>query len=460
MAYIPHTAEDRKAMLEAIGADSLDELFRDIPEELQCSTTPLDLPPHNEYEVERYFEERAGENRVFPAGRNFLGAGAYRHFIPAAVPYIASRGEFMTSYTPYQAEVSQGTLQAIFEFQSHICALTAMEVANASMYDGATALAEALVMALRDKRVPRVYLPELLPPEWTEVCRTFVRNIGVEVQTIPAKGARTDFSSITEDAAPGCALVVCTPNALGGVEDGRQARAAADRVKAHLIAVVNPTSLAVLAPPGQYGADIAVGEGQPLGVPVSFGGPYAGFLACRGRLIRKMPGRVAGETRDPEGRRGFVLTLQTREQHIRRDKATSNICTNQGLVALMISVYLTLLGREGLREVAETSLLRTRQLASALTADAGCELYDPATPHFHEVAIRLPVAAEAFRRRMKDEHGILPGFPLADWFPSLPDAQRLLLVNCTELISPADIDNYRHAATAVLEQEAAAGRTA
>ncbi len=455
MAYIPHTDADRRAMLEAIGAKSMEDLFRDIPEELRYKGT-LDLPAHSEYEVEQYFEARAGENRVFPAGRNFLGAGAYRHFIPAAVPYIVSRGEFMTSYTPYQAEVSQGTLQSIFEFQSHICALTAMEVANASMYDGATALAEALVMALRQKRTERVYLPELLPPEWTEVCRTFLKGLGVEIRTIPANGGRTHYSAIPEGADPACALVVCTPNALGGIEEGTQAREAADRAGALLVAAVNPTSLAVLTPPGDYGADIAVGEGQPLGVPVSFGGPWAGFLACRKKFIRKMPGRVAGETADAEGRRGYVLTLQTREQHIRRDKATSNICTNQGLVALAITVYLTLLGREGLREVAETSLARTRQLVRLLTEEAGCSLYDPDTPFFHEAAVKLPIPAETFRRRMKDGHGILPGFALANWFPDLPEADRLLLVNCTELISSSDIDNYRRAALAVLEEETAA----
>ncbi len=451
MAYTPHTASDVQEMLEAIGAGSVDELFRDIPEQLRLKE-PLDFPAHTEHEVETYFSERASENRVYPAGRCFLGAGAYQHFIPAAVPYIASRGEFMTCYTPYQAEVSQGTLQVIFEFQSHICALTGLEVANASMYDGATALAEALTMAVREKRKPRVYLPELLHPDYRKVCEAFLREVDVEIRTIPAAGARTDWLAAEADLEEASAVVVATPNALGGLEEGAAARDLADKAKALLVACVNPTSLAVLAPPADYGADIAVGEAQPLGIPLSFGGPYAGFFAARKALIRKMPGRIVGQTKDKDGKEGFVLTLQTREQHIRRDKATSNICTNQGLFALMATAYLTLLGREGLTEVAETSLARTQELAEGLVETCGCSLYDTSTPYFHEVPVVLPMDAESFLAEMKEEAGILAGWPLVRWYPNLAEAKQVLLVCCTEVVSSMALRRYLDAARNVLEK--------
>jgi glycine dehydrogenase subunit 1 len=439
-------------MLAAIGAQSTDELFRDIPADLLLKE-PLPLPAHTEFETERYFAARAAENHTWSAGSFFLGAGAYQHFIPAAAPYLVSRGEFMTCYTPYQAEVSQGTLQVIFEFQSHICALTGMEVANASMYDGATALAEAVLMAIREKQTERVYLPELLHPGYRAVVECYLGGLGVEILTVPARGAATDWQAIA--AQPAAAVVVQTPNALGGIEDGAAARAAANQVGGLLIACCNPTSLAILTPPADYGADIACGEAQPLGIPMSFGGPYAGFFAARKSLIRKMPGRIVGRTVDKDGREGFVLTLQTREQHIRRDKATSNICTNQGLFALMATVYLTLIGRQGLVEVAETSLARTQQLAARLVEAGIAEHFDAATPHFHEVALRLPISAEAFRRGMKDDHAILPGFDLSNWYPNWPGAANLLLVNCTELIQPEDIDRYVAAAREVLASYAA-----
>jgi len=455
MAYTPHTAADVEEMLRAIGASSLDDLFRDVPPELLLKK-PLDFPALTEFETERYFEERAAENRTLPAGRAFLGAGAYNHFIPAASYYLISRGEFMTCYTPYQAEVSQGTLQAIFEFQSHICALTGLDAANASMYDGATALAEALTMAVREKGIHLVYLPELLHPNWRQVCEGFLREIQVEVRTIPARGAATDFAALMESIEPASAIVIATPNCLGGIEDGAEARALADKAGALLVAAANPTSLAILAAPADYGADIAVGEGQALGVPLSFGGPWAGFLACRKSLIRKMPGRIVGQTRDKDGRAGFVLTLQTREQHIRRDKATSNICTNQGLFALMVTIYVTLLGREGLAEVAETSLARTQQLADALVGAGVAELYDAATPTFHETVLRLPISGEEFIDRMRAERGILAGYPLARWFPALAGAENLILVNCTEVHTADDIRVYTEAASSILPRAEAA----
>lgn len=434
-------------MLSAIGADSIDDLFREIPRELLLDD-PLDIPSLPEDEIEGRFRRIAAENRLWPRGRCFLGAGAYRHFIPSAAHYLVSRGEFMTCYTPYQAEVSQGTLQVIFEFQSHICSLTGMDVANASMYDGATALAEALTLAIREKRVDRVYLPEWLHPDYRAVCGTFLRGLGVEILTVPASGSVTDYSAT--DIQPASAVVVATPNCLGSIEDGNAAREFADRAGALLVACCNPTSLAMLAPPSEYGADIAVGEAQPLGIPLSFGGPYAGYFACRENLMRKMPGRLVGRTRDKDGREGFVLTLQTREQHIRRDKATSNICTNQGLFALMATVYLTLIGRQGLVEVAETSALRAHQLASSMVENGLARVWDPQAAHFHEVVLELPINAESFRQGMKDHFQILAGFALANWFPKLENAKNLLLVNCTELNKPGDIEAYIQGATEVV----------
>lgn len=449
MAYIPHTAADVEQMLESIGVKSLDELFSSIPKDLQLEN-PLDLPALSEFETNRYFEQRASENKPYPAGKSFLGAGAYPHFIPSAAKYLISRGEFLTCYTPYQAESSQGTLQAVFEFQSHLCALTGLDVANASMYDGATALAEALTMAVRHKRKNLVYLPELLHPSWLNVCETFLREIDVEIRLIPAKGSATNYEALMDSIDAASAVVVATPNCMGGIEDGEKARALADKAGALLVAAVNPTSLAVLAGPGDYGADIAVGEAQPLGIPLSFGGPYAGFFTCTKALIRKMPGRLVGQTKDKDGNDGFVLTLQTREQHIRRDKATSNICTNQGLMALLVTIYLTMLGKQGLVEVAETSLLRTHQLATALCKETQTEIYDPSTPFFHEVVLKLPMSAKEFVSRMKQEHGILAGWPISQWFPNLMGAENLLLINCTEIITEEDITCYTNSASNII----------
>ncbi|MEO8377689.1 MAG: aminomethyl-transferring glycine dehydrogenase subunit GcvPA, partial [Candidatus Sumerlaeota bacterium] len=426
------------------------DLFRDVPQELLLKE-PLAFPASSEFETERYFEDRASENKTYGPGKNFLGAGCYQHFIPSACLYLISRGEFMTCYTPYQAEVSQGTLQAIFEFQSHIVSLTGLEVANASMYDGASALAEALTMSVREKQKDLVYLPELLHPAYRAVCETFLREIGVEIRTIPAAGALTDWATL-KDIEEASAIVVATPNCLGGIEDGHAARELADKAGALLVACVNPTSLPILAAPGDYGADIAVGEAQPLGIPMSFGGPFAGFFASRRSLMRKMPGRIIGRTTDKNGNEGFVLTLQTREQHIRREKATSNICTNQGLFALLATTYITFVGKEGLAEVAETSLARTQQLADAL-APLGIERFDD-SPTFHEVVLRLPIPAEIFRRGMKDKYHILPGFEVKHWFPNLAGAENLLLVNCTEVVTPKDIERYVEAAGTVLKTTA------
>lgn len=458
MAYTPHTPEDIAEMLQAIGAESIGDLFADVPTDLMLRE-PLPLEAMNEYDLVRFFECAAAQNLTAEPGKLFLGAGAYRHYIPAAVTSLVQRGEFVTCYTPYQAEVSQGTLQAIFEFQSHICQLTGMEAANASMYDGATALAEALLLAVRHTRRNTVLLPEGLHPRYAAVCRTFLEPLGVVILTAPlAEGGGTDFAAASvPDESDLAAVVVQTPDFLGVLQDPEHARELAERSGALLVGVCNPTALALIEPPGAWGADIAVGEAQPLGIPLQYGGPYCGYFACREKLIRKMPGRVVGRTTDDKGRPGFVLTLQTREQHIRREKATSNICTNQGLFALMVTLYLTCVGQEGLVEVAETSMARTHALADTLVSETAAEFLFPEAPYFHEAAIRLPVPAAEFVARMREEHEIVAGLDLGrvrdDW-------RDVLLVCATETNRADDIRHYLRAARTILGSPLAAKVTA
>jgi len=451
MAYTPHTPEDVREMLDSIGVKSINDLFGDVPDKLLLDH-PLDIPAMNEWEVVRYFEERASENRNVAPGRLFLGAGAYQHYIPAAVKTLITRGEFVTSYTPYQAEVSQGTLQAIFEFQSHLCAITGLDVANASMYDGATAVAEALLMAVRVKKVNRVVVSTLMHPNTLAVVRTFMREIGVEVIEAPARDGVTDWETI--ESAESAAVAFQSPNFLGVIEDGNTARAFADKCDALLVATGNPFAMLLIQAPGDYRADIAVGEIQPMGIPLQYGGPYAGFFTGRKELIRQMPGRIVGRTTDKEGREGFVLTLQTREQHIRREKATSNICTNQGLFALMATMYMTLAGREGLVEVAETCVARTHALVHGLEAVGAVPLHAGA-PFFHEAALRLPMPAAEFLHQLRDEHGIVGGLDLGRFQPDLGDC---VLVCATEMNTPADIESYVSAAQAILAGQLTAAR--
>ncbi|MCB2156134.1 aminomethyl-transferring glycine dehydrogenase subunit GcvPA [bacterium] len=448
MAYTPHTTADIEAMLAAIGVDSLDDLFSDVPPEL-IRKDMLELEPRSEFEVVRYFEKAAAENRTVDPGRLFLGAGAYQHYIPSAVRHLITRGEFMTCYTPYQAEVSQGTLQAIFEFQSHICALTGMDVANASMYDGASALAEAVLMAVRHTRRELVYLPKTIHPTYRTVVETYMREINVEVRHVDIEDGRGGYLKALDNPEPAAAVVIQTPNFFGVLEEAENARKLADATKGLLIAVCNPTALAAIEPPGAFGADIAVGEAQPLGIPLAFGGPYAGYFACKENLIRKMPGRIVGKTTDENGIEGFVLTLQTREQHIRREKATSNICTNQGLFALMATMYMTFVGRAGLEEVAETCVARAHQLVDGLERDTGASLLFPNEPFFHEAALKLPIPAEAFLDRMREDFGIVGGLDLGRFYPEMEDA---VLVCATEMNTAEDVEAYIDAARQVLSQ--------
>jgi glycine dehydrogenase subunit 1 len=425
MAYTPHTAQDVREMLASIGVERIDDLFADVPAQLMLSE-PVDIPSRSEWEIFQYFEERAAENRTVAPGQLFLGAGAYQHYIPAAVKNLINRGEFVTSYTPYQAEVSQGTLQAIFEFQSHICAITGLDVANASMYDGATALAEALFMAVRVKKTNRVLVSSLIHPHTLAVIRTFMREINVEVVEAPSKNGSTDWNAV--GASEFSAVAFQSPNFHGVIEDGNPARAFADSCGALLVASGNPFAMLLAQAPADYRADIAVGEAQPLGIPLQYGGPY-----CR---------------------EGFVLTLQTREQHIRREKATSNICTNQGLFALMATMYMTFAGKQGMLQVAETSVARAHALVEGLEA-AGATRLHPGAPHFHEAALRLPIPAAEFLARLRDEHGIVGGYDLGRIAPELADC---VLVCATEMNSPANVNAYIAAAQAVLAGQLAASR--
>lgn len=447
MPFIPHTAADVSAMLDVIGASSTAELFDEIPSELTIAALAGVPPALSEMEIGRLMSERASLD-----GRqlNFIGAGAYEHHIPAPVWAIATRGEFYSAYTPYQAEASQGTLQLIYEYQTMMAALTGMEVSNASLYDGASALAEACLMAVRANRSResrRILLPRTVNPIYGRVARTIAGNQGVTFE--PLDFDRTHGRTLVESlnsvtAGDFTALVIQQPNFFGCLEEVDELTDWAHANGLLVIAVVNPVSLAVLKPPGQWGtgvgkrgADIACGEGQPLGVPLASGGPYFGFMTTRMQYVRQMPGRIVGETRDSSDRRGFTLTLQAREQHIRRSKATSNICTNQGLLVTAATIYLSLLGAAGLQRVAEASMRRTADLQEALTRIGGvAPAFD--APRFHEMVLTLDRPAAPLLVALA-QRGIGGGLDLSEHYPELGHA---LLVCATETKTDADIASY------------------
>jgi glycine dehydrogenase subunit 1 len=440
MPYIPHSAEDVKAMLAAIGARSVDELFEDIPKHLRAKRAPKLPKPASELELQREAAEAAAKTETFDRMNAFLGAGVYDHFIPAAVQHLAHRVETVTSYTPYQPEASQGNLTFIFEYQTAICELTGMDVSNASMYEGGSACAEACLMALRvnGKGRRKVLVSRALHPEYRRCVATYLRNIeGVEVVEVPAKDGATDLEALARlaDGAT-AALLFQTPNFFGVIEDGPALTAAVKKAGALSLVCADPISLAVLEPPGAWGADIVCGEGQQLASGLAYGGPYFGFFAAKSDYIRQMPGRISGETVDVEGKRGFVLTLGTREQHIRRDKATSNICTNQGLLALRGLVYLSALGPVGLREVAEGCLANSHYAAERIAAIPGWRLAHPSKPFFQEFAVDGPVPAADVVERLRRKK-ILPGVALSRWFPDMPNR---LLVAATEVKTKKQID--------------------
>jgi glycine dehydrogenase subunit 1 len=436
MTYSPHTDADHARMLEAIGVGSVDDLFADIPAAVRASGWDVP-PPLTEQEVRAELSRLAGRNRIPEV--SFLGAGVYRHLVPAVVSEVIGRPEFATAYTPYQPEVSQGTLQSIYEFQSLICELTGMEVATASHYDGATATAEAALMACRLTRRDRIAVSAGVSPDYRRVLETYCSGPGIEVVTVPidlADGGSGTTSAQAAAAALGddvACLVAAQPNFYGQLEPMRELADAAHDAGALLVAVVEPTSLALLEPPGDYGADLVAAEGQPLGIPASFGGPYVGLMAARMASVRQMPGRLVGATRDADGRRGYVLTLQAREQHIRREKAASNICTNQALMALAATAYLSAVGPNGLREVAELSTTQARHLVTALE-DAGVAERRFDGPYFAEVTVRVPDAAR--RHAQLAERGIVAGYLPERDEPALRDT---LLLAATELTTDDDI---------------------
>jgi glycine dehydrogenase subunit 1 len=441
MPFIPHTEEDISAMLASIGAATIDDLFDEIPPSL-ISTGLKQVPPGmNEMDVTRLMLERAEADGRY---LNFIGAGAYEHHIPAAVWQITTRGEFYSSYTPYQAEASQGTLQLLYEYQTMMASLTGMDVSNASMYDGASALAEAALMAVRShKSSRRILIPATVHPIYRRVVRAIVANQGIDVIELPysQQSGQTLLDALDEFGKEEfAALVIPQPNFFGVLEDVDALTDWAHGKNALAIGVVNPTALAVLTPPGEWGekgADIAVGEGQPLGIPLSSGGPYFGFMACKQTLVRQMPGRIIGRTTDQEGKPGFVLTLQAREQHIRRSKATSNICTNQGLMVTAATIYMALVGPEGLRRIATQSHANTLTLVEKLEGLAGIKKAFSG-PVFHEAVISLPAPTEGVLDRLKTER-ILGGLNLRDFYPELGNA---MLVCATETKTSGDLENY------------------
>ena len=441
MTYLPNAQAERAQMLEALELGSLDDLFRHLPEKLRLDR--IELPePLSEVELVQYMRELGRLNARIPPSHSFLGAGASRRFSPAIVNQVISRPDFYTTYTPYQAEASQGTLQATYEFQSMITLLTGLDVANASLYDGATALAEATAMAVAQTNRQNVVVAGALHPEYAQVLKTYSEAQHYEILRVSTStDGRVDGPKLEQAITSTTAAVILQqPNFYGLLEDPQSISDLAHRSGALLIACVDPISLGILAAPGEYGADIAVGDGQPLGIPLSFGGPYVGFIACKEALVRRMPGRLVGATVDAQGRRGYVLTLQAREQHIRREHATSNITTNHALMALAATVYLAHMGGAGLKQLAEISAQRAHYLAAHVAERKGYQrAFDG--PFLWEFVIRTPHPAEETQALML-ERGVLPGLPLGRFFPELSDA---LLVSVTELNHPRAIERFLEA---------------
>jgi glycine dehydrogenase subunit 1 len=457
LPYIPHTPDDVRAMLERIGARSIDDLFDEIPKALRIDALPGVPDALTEMDVARLAAARAAADG-WPL--NFIGAGAYEHHIPAPVWALVTRGEIYSAYTPYQAEASQGTLQIMYEYQSMIAGLTAMDVSNASLYDGASALAEACLMAVRAhrrSRSARILMPTTVQPDWRRVARVISHGQGLVIEELPycTDEGRTIPESLERHAGTDVtALVIQQPNFFGQLEDVDALTRWARANGALVIAVVNPVSLAVLKPPGEWGeggADIACGDAQPFGVPLSSGGPYVGFMACRMEHVRQMPGRIAGRTVDAEGKPGFTLTLQAREQHIRRAKATSNICTNQGLLMSAATIHLALLGPAGLERVARACIARTAELVAALAQLPGVRAAFSG-PRFHEAVLKLERPVGPVLESLAAE-GIVGGFDLACDYPELGPA---LVVCATETRTRADIEAYARALGRVLGRAAAA----
>ncbi|MGB5605302.1 MAG: aminomethyl-transferring glycine dehydrogenase subunit GcvPA [Gammaproteobacteria bacterium] len=458
MPFIPHTDADVRDMLATIGVGKIDDLFDEIPARLRIGELGGVPEGMLEQEIARLMMQRAEQDG---RPRGFMGAGAYDHHRPAAVWEITTRGEFYSAYTPYQAEASQGTLQLIYEFQTMMAGLTGMDVSNASLYDGASGMAEAVLMAVRGNRKStsrRILVPTTVHPNYRKTTHTIVKNQGIELVELPycKTGGNVLSDALRQyEGEDFAALVIQQPNFFGVLEEVDELTEWAHRQGALVIAIANPISLALLKPPGEWGdggADIACGEGQPLGVPMSSGGPYFGYMCCKQPLVRQMPGRIVGRTLDRDGRDGYTLTLQAREQHIRRSKATSNICTNQGLLVTAATIHMALLGAEGLKRVALACHANTRKLVAALSASDCVEpLFK--RPYFHEAALRFSLPLENIMRPLH-AHNLLPGYALGKDYPELGDT---LLVCATETRTDADIEFYAEHLNRIIDKQTAAG---
>jgi glycine dehydrogenase subunit 1 len=452
--FIPHTIDDVSSMLATLGMRSLEDLFDEIPEELRVSALDNIPAALSEMEAAQLMRERAARDE---GGVCFMGAGAYDHHIPAPVWEIVTRGEYYSAYTPYQAEASQGTLQVAYEFQTMIANLTGLDVSNASLYDGASALAEAVLMAVRlHRKSKRILMPANVHPAYRAVVRTIVSNQGIEVVSVPfdSRGGQIAVDTLPHyEDEPFAALVIPQPNFFGTLEEVDALTAWGHRHGMFVIGLVNPVALALLSPPGEWGdtgADIACGEGQPLGVPLSCGGPYFGFMACKRTYVRQMPGRIVGRTVDLDGRSGFTLTMQAREQHIRRAKATSNICTNQGLLVTAATIHVTLLGAEGLSRVARTCHHSCASLLQTLTSIEGVERVFE-RPFFHEAVVRLEAPVHEVLRSLA-AHNVLGGVDLT---PHYPELENSMLICSTETRTAQDIAYYADLLARIMRQRAA-----
>lgn len=443
MDFVPHTEAERKEMYAAIGVNNFQDLVGHLPVYKGDLNIPAGLA---EGEVLRLSHELASKNQASGKLLAFLGAGAYEHFSPAAVSALLSRGEFLTAYTPYQPEVSQGTLQTLYEFQSMICEIMGMDVCNAGMYEGASALAEAVLVALRETGRPEILIPRNLHPDYRAVVATYIAETQAKLIEVPHVNGKMDLDFVKKHVGgQTAAVIVQNPNFLGVVEPVHEIGALAQAAGALYIAAVNPLSLGVLTPPGEFGADIAVAEGQALGIPAGYGGPFVGLFTCKSKWLRKMPGRLVGQTVDIEGKRAFVLTLQAREQHIRREKATSNVCTTTALVGFGVTFYLSLLGKQGFRDVAHQNLAKSHYAFQQLTQIPGVRASFN-SPFFNEFVLQTKVPADVLQQELLNR-GIVGGLPLKKWYPELEHSS---LWCVTETKTKADIDQLAKALREVL----------
>lgn len=435
--YLPLTESDKNAMLESIGVSSIAELFSDIPEKVRFTGEYNIKAAKPETALMKELAQMAGKNADLKTYASFIGAGVYDHYIPVIVDHVLSRSEFYTAYTPYQPEISQGELQAIFEFQTMICELTGMEVANSSMYDGGTALAEAAMLSAGHTKRKKVLISSAVHPEAKEVVKTYAKGQYIDVVEIPQKNGVTDLETLQNLAADDIAAVIVQyPNFFGRIEPMEEIEQIVHANKSLFVVSSNPLALGALTPPGKFGADIVAGDAQPFGIPTAFGGPHCGYFAVTGKLVRKVPGRLVGQTKDDQGRRGFVLTLQAREQHIRRDKATSNICSNQALNALAASVAMTALGKKGVREMAVANIQKAHYAKNVFKLNGFELVYDG--PSFNEFIVKVTKPVKEINQQLLTK-GIIGGYDLGRDFPEL---EKHMLVAITELRTKEEIDAF------------------